>query len=54
MFISTTVKEIPFSLNIKPNTTCDMVYLFDGARQLEHLPVISNCKISTNGLQSMC
>lgn len=54
MFHNTKVKEIPFSLNIKPNTNCEMTSLFESAQQLEHLPIINNCKPTTNGFQYMC
>lgn len=54
MFSKTSVKEIPFSLNVKPNINCDVSSLFGGAGELEYLPIISNCKIGSNGLKSMC
>lgn len=53
-FQQTTVKEIPFSLNIKPNTNCDFSYAFEQSKQLEHLPIITDCKPSTNGMSTMC
>lgn len=54
MFTLTTVKEIPFSLNIKPNTNCDFSYAFEQAKQLEYLPIITDCKPGTGGLSTMC
>ena len=54
MFSKTSVKEIPFPLNVKPNINCDVLSLFAGAGELEHLPIISNCKPTSNGVQSMC
>lgn len=54
MFSKTSVKEIPFSLNVKPNINCNLYSLFEQAGALEHLPIISNCKTTSNGVQSMC
>lgn len=54
MFGATTVKKIPFSLNVKPNYNCGFIYMFDNAQQLEYLPIFSDCKVSSNGIQYMC
>ena len=54
MFSNTIVKEIPISLNVKPNTNCDISSLIEYAKQLEYLPVINNCKPTTSGIQYMC
>lgn len=49
---NTRVKNIPFVLNMSKTATCDFNYTFCNASNLEHLPTISDCKISY--ISKMC
>ena len=35
-------------------TACIIPRAFSGANKLEHLPIISDCKITLSGLENMC
>ena len=45
------LQNIPFALNMNKSTNCMLSGAFGSASKLEHLPVISDCKVQ--GLQSM-
>ena len=51
MFESNLLKTIPFSLDISKTTLCDFLSLFEGANQLENLPIITDGKIGYNGMR---
>ena len=44
--------NIPFVLNMTKTATCSFARAFHSASNLEHLPTISDCKVST--IQDMC
>lgn len=48
------IQNIPFALNMSETTACGFSNAFTSASKLEHLPIISNCKVNTSGLQNMC
>ena len=55
MFIDNTqLQDIPFALNMSKTAICSLSYAFQNASNLKHLPIISNCKVDTSGIQNMC
>ena len=48
------LQNIPFALNMSKTATCGIINAFQGASKLEHLPIISDCRVNTSGLQNMC
>ena len=53
MFEATNLKTIPFSLNMSKTTTCFFSSTFDGADDLEDLPIITSCQLGGNGTRYM-
>lgn len=51
---SNELQNIPFALNINKTASCSLSNTFYFASKLEHLPIISDCKINSAGLQNMC
>ena len=43
---NTQIKNIPFTLNMSKTNNCNLSNTFNSAYKLEHLPIISDCKIS--------
>lgn len=48
------LQNIPFALNMNKSTDCRLNDAFLNASKLEHLPVISDCKVDQNGLGGIC
>ena len=47
------LQNIPFSFNMSKTLSSTFTSAFENANKLEHLPAISNCKLSMNGLRYM-
>ena len=55
MFNNTSLKKIPFSFNMSKTNSCNFADIFEGAKKLEYLPIISDCKVmSSSGIQDFC
>lgn len=51
---NTQLQNISFALNMSKTTACGLNNAFQNASKLEHLPIITDCRVNGQGLQNMC